>query len=119
MHLSQIDKNIKKAGRESIIAANDYRLFVEVFPGNDLEVLSSIGFILSFRIMLKHFKMYITMNDIIAEKRIDLPYPIRRKEVAIVSMFSENIHYKFMEPWTIELGSRDKKVLAELAQGEN
>ena len=46
--------------------------------------------------------MYITINDIIGEKRIDLSYPIRSgreslgtcsAEVAVVSMFSDNVQY--------------------------
>ena len=43
--------------------------------------------------------MYITINDIIGEKMIDLPYPIHpttrrgeaRKEIAVVSMHSNNV----------------------------
>ena len=39
----------------------------------------------------KHFKMYITINDVIGEKTIDLSYPIYpEKEIAVVSMFSNN-----------------------------
>ena len=35
--------------------------------------------------------MYITINDIIGEKTIDLSYPIHpRKEIAVVSMHSNN-----------------------------
>ena len=41
--------------------------------------------------MSKHFKMYITITDITGEKRIDLTYPIKGKEVAVVSVFSDNI----------------------------
>ena len=41
--------------------------------------------------------MYITVNDIIGEKRIDLSYPIysinQRKEIAVVSMLSNNVQY--------------------------
>ena len=38
--------------------------------------------------------MYITINDIIGEKRIDLSYLIHpRKEVAVVSMLSNNVQY--------------------------
>ena len=36
--------------------------------------------------------MYITINDIIGEKRIDLSYPIHpRKEIIVVSMLSDNV----------------------------
>ena len=45
--------------------------------------------------MSKHFKMYITITDIIGEKRIDLAYPIPGEEVAVVSVFSDNIQYEF------------------------
>ena len=45
--------------------------------------------------------MYITINEIIGEKRIDLSYPIKGKkalvphtaETAVVSMFSNNVQY--------------------------
>ena len=45
--------------------------------------------------------MYITINDIIGSKTIDLSHPIHptagwgkaRKEIAVVSMFSNNIQY--------------------------
>ena len=45
--------------------------------------------------------MYITINDVIGEARIDLSYPIHpttgrgeaRKEIAVVSMFSNNVQY--------------------------
>ena len=37
--------------------------------------------------------MYITINDLIGEKRIDLSYPIKGKEIAVVSMLSNNVQY--------------------------
>ena len=37
--------------------------------------------------------MYITINDVIGEKRINLSYTIQGKEVAVVSMFSDNVQY--------------------------
>ena len=37
--------------------------------------------------------MYITINDIIGEKRIDLFYPIKGREIAVVSMLSDNVQY--------------------------
>ena len=47
-------------------------------------------------------KMYITINDIIGEKTIDLSYPIQNfdssKEVAVVRMVSNNIQYKVTKP---------------------
>ena len=46
--------------------------------------------------------MYITINDIIGEKRIDLSYPIRSsKEVAVITMFSDNVQYEIIKPHTI------------------
>ena len=47
--------------------------------------------------------MYITISDVIGERTIDLSYPIRGTEVAVVSVFSDNIQYEFMEPWLTEL----------------
>ena len=53
--------------------------------------------------------MYIMITDIVRKKRIDYTYPIWGKEFAIVSMFSDNIQYEFMEPRTLELEeSRNK-----------
>ena len=38
--------------------------------------------------------MYITIDDIIGGKRIDLSYPISsNKEIAVVSMLSNNVQY--------------------------
>ena len=37
--------------------------------------------------------MYITINDIIGEKRIDLSHPIKGKDMAVVSMLSDNVQY--------------------------
>ena len=37
--------------------------------------------------------MYITINDIIGEKRIDLSYPIKGKDIAVVCMVSDNVQY--------------------------
>ena len=49
--------------------------------------------------------MYITINDVIGEKRIDLSYPIhsfkQRKEIVVVIMLSDNIQYKVVKPHTI------------------
>ena len=39
--------------------------------------------------------MYITVNDIIGEKRIDLDYPIHsNKEVAVIKVLSYNVQYE-------------------------
>ena len=46
--------------------------------------------------------MYITVNDIIGEKIIDLAYPIHSsKEVAVIAMFSDNVQYEILKPRTI------------------
>ena len=60
--------------------------------------------------MSKHFQLYITTTDIVGKKRIDLTYPIKNfdssKKVAVVSVFSDNIQYKFMETLDDEIGIR-------------
>ena len=39
--------------------------------------------------------MYITINDIVGEKRIDLSYPIHpRKEITVIAMFNDNVQYE-------------------------
>ena len=39
--------------------------------------------------------MYITINDVIGEKRIDLSYPIHsNKEIAVIAMFIDNVQYE-------------------------
>ena len=128
VHISPKGKSIKIfACRESIIAiqgvisndANDDHLVVKIFPGHDLEVLASIRLVFSFQIMLKHFKMYITITDIIAEKWIDPAYLIQGKEVAIVSVFSDNIQYEFTEPWMIELELGNKQIMAGTSTKRN
>ena len=69
--------------------------------------------------------MYITINDIIDEKRIDLSYPIhsfkqrsypthsfkQRKEIAVITMFSDNIQYEIVKPHTIMDPILDNKKL--------
>ena len=47
--------------------------------------------------------MHITISDIIGTKTIDLAYLVRGTEVAVVSLFSDNIQYEFIEPWSAEL----------------
>ena len=61
--------------------------------------------------------MYITINDIIGEKTIDLSYPIKNfdssKEVAVVSMFSNNIQYEMTEPFNLKLiDGSEKQILS-------
>ena len=46
--------------------------------------------------------MYITINNVIGEKRIALSYPIHSsKEVAVISMLSDNVQYEIIKPRTI------------------
>ena len=43
--------------------------------------------------------MYITINDIKGEKRIDLSYPIHSgKEIAVITMFNDNVQYQILKP---------------------
>ena len=45
--------------------------------------------------------MYITINDIIGEKTIDLSYPIRsNKKIAVITMLSDNIQYEVEKSFT-------------------
>ena len=37
--------------------------------------------------------MYIIINDVIGEKRIGLSYPIKGKDIAVVSMLRDNVQY--------------------------
>ena len=56
--------------------------------------------------------MYITINDIKGEKRISLSYPIRsNKEIAVITMLSDNIQYKITKPHTIMDSISDTKKL--------
>ena len=60
--------------------------------------------------------MYITINDVTGEKTIDLSYPIQNfdssKEVAVVSMFSNNIQYKVTETFNLKLiDNSEKRIL--------
>ena len=49
--------------------------------------------------------MYITINDIIGEARIDLSYPIKRREIAVVSMLSNNVQYWLQGHLKVQLKS--------------
>ena len=55
--------------------------------------------------------MYITINDTIGEKRIDLSYPIKGKEIAVVSMLSNNVQYWLQGPIKVLLKMGKKIVL--------
>ena len=48
------------------------------------------------------------MTDVVGKKRINLPYPIHGKVVAVVNTFSNNIQSEFTEPWMTELESGNK-----------
>ena len=68
--------------------------------------------------------MYIMINDVIDEKTIDLSYPIRNfgstagwgeasKEIAVISMLSENTQYEMTKPLKLELvDGGEKEVLS-------
>ena len=47
--------------------------------------------------------MYITVNDIIGEKRIGPAYPVQGKQITVVSMFSDNVQCWLKEPMKILL----------------
>ena len=51
--------------------------------------------------MLSSYKLYITINNIECEKRIDLSYPIQNfdsgKEIAVIRMLSNNVQYHILE----------------------
>ena len=50
------------------------------------------------------------INNIIGEKTIDLSYPINsRREIAVVSMFSDNVQYEMTEPLVLKLMGNDEK----------
>ena len=66
--------------------------------------------------------MYITINDVIGEKKIDLSYPIRSNketpkgscstEIAVIKVLSDNIQYEIIKPHTIiDNISGDKKLI--------
>ena len=57
--------------------------------------------------------MYITINAVISEKTIDLSYPIRSsKEIAVISMLSENTQYEMTKPLKLKLvDGSEKEVL--------
>ena len=55
--------------------------------------------------------MYITINDIIGSKTINLSYPIKGKEIVVVSMFSNNVLYWLQGPIEVLLEMGKKIVL--------
>ena len=59
--------------------------------------------------------MYITINDVKGEKTIDLSYPIcSSKEIAVISMLSENTQYEMTKPLKLKLvDGSEKEVLSK------
>ena len=59
--------HVKSIAIEGVVLlyANVDCLVAKVFPQDDLEVSTSVGFVFSFQIMSKHFKMYITITDVV------------------------------------------------------
>ena len=62
--------------------------------------------------------MYITINDVIGEKTIDLSYPIQNfgssKEITVISMLSENTQYEMTKPLKLKLADgSEKEVLSK------
>ena len=55
--------------------------------------------------------MYITINDVIGEKRIDLYYPVKGKDIEVVSMLSDNVQYWLQGPTEVLLKTGKKIVL--------
>ena len=58
--------------------------------------------------------MYITINNVIGEKMIDLSYPTcSNKEVAVIIMFSDNIQYEIIKPHAIidDISPGNKKLI--------
>ena len=108
-----INKNIQKSCMKSIIEANNDRFVVEVLSQHDLEVLTSVGLIICRWIISKHFKMYVTIADIMGEKRIDLAYPVQGEEVAVVSVFGDNVQYWLKEPMKVLLKTDEEKELSK------
>ena len=62
--------------------------------------------------------MHITINDVIGKKTIDLSYPILNfgssKEIAVISMLSENKQYEMTKPLKFKLvDGSEKEVLSK------
>ena len=57
--------------------------------------------------------MYITINDVIGEKTINLSYPIRNfsssKEIAVISVLSKNTQYEMTKPLKLKLADGSEK----------
>ena len=59
--------------------------------------------------------MYIKINDVKSEKRVDLSYPIKNSdftEIAVVSLFSDNVQYQVLKLCSVmDLISDTKKMI--------
>ena len=57
--------------------------------------------------------MYITINDVIGKKTINLTYPIylRPAEIAVISVFSDNVQYEITKETTVSFGEVEVKKL--------
>ena len=56
--------------------------------------------------------MYITINDVIGEKTIDLSYPIHSgKESAVIKVLSDNVQYKVIKSHIVDYISPEKETL--------
>ena len=55
--------------------------------------------------------MYITIDDVIGVKRIDLSYPIKGKDIAVVSMLSGNVQYWLKGHLKVQLKSGEEIML--------
>ena len=83
-----------------------------VFEGNDLHLVDN------FELYLNIFKMYITINDIKVERRIDLFCSIQdfdsSKEIAVISMLSKKTQYEMTKPLKLKLvDGSEKEVLSK------
>ena len=58
--------------------------------------------------------MYTTIDNIIGKKRIELVFLIQGKEVAIISMFSDNVPYWLKEPMKVLLPTNEEKELLKV-----
>ena len=69
--------------------------------------------------------MYITINNIKGEKRIDLSYSIQNvvsdKEIAVIRMLSDNVKYEIMKVRAVmdPISNTKKMILRESMQAEN
>ena len=74
---------------------------------------------LGFQIALEHLleKIYITITDVVGEKRINLAYPIQNlyssKEVTVISMFGNNVQYQIVEPLKVLPITNEERQLPE------